>query len=81
MINVFAVALKGRVYFLFAEMKGISPINIAVFHEGNIGIITVVLFLKEAVVETGVDHKKDVIEIKGMSNGVLIEENLFLVLT
>ena len=80
MINVFAVALKGRVYFLFAEMESISPINIAVFHEGNIGIITVVLFLKEAVVETRVDHKKDVIEIKGMSNGMLIEENLFLVL-
>lgn len=80
MVNVLAVALKGGVYFLFAEMKSVGPIDIAIFHEGNIWIIAVVFFFEEAIVEAGVDHKKDVVEVEGMSDGMFVEEDLFFVL-
>lgn len=60
-------------------MEGISPVNVPVLHESDIGIIAVVFFLKETVVEARVDHKQDIVKIQGMSNGMFVEKDLFLV--
>jgi hypothetical protein len=72
MIYVFAVAFESRVYFLFAEMQGISPADISIFHEKNIGVIAVVLFLEDTVVETRIDHEKYIVEVERVSDRMLI---------
>lgn len=56
MINVLAVALKSRVDLLLAEVEGIGPVYVAVLHECDVGVVAVVLFLEETVVEARVDH-------------------------
>lgn len=55
-INVLAVALKGRVDLLLAEVQGIGPVYVAILHECDVGVIAVVLLLEETVIEAGVDH-------------------------
>lgn len=55
-INVLAVALKSRVDLLLAEVEGIGPVDVAVLHECDVGVVAVVLFLEETVVEARVDH-------------------------
>lgn len=57
MVDIFAVALKSRVNLLFAEMEGISPIDIPIFEQANIRITTVVFFLKDTIIEARIDHK------------------------
>jgi len=57
MVDIFAVALKSRVNLLFAEMEGISPIDIPIFEQANIRITTVVFLLKDAIIEARIDHK------------------------
>lgn len=37
-------------------MEGIGPADVSIFHEENVGVIAVVFFLEDAVVEAGVDH-------------------------
>jgi hypothetical protein len=61
MINVFAVAFKRRMYFLFAEVQGICPIYVSIFHQYNIGIITVILCLEETIVEARISHKSNIV--------------------
>ena len=56
-VDIFAVALKSRVNLLFAEMEGISPIDIPIFEQANIRITTVVFLLKDAIIEARIDHK------------------------
>lgn len=80
MINVLAVALEGRVNLLLAEVQGIGPVDVAILHECDVGVIAVVLLLEETVVEAGVDHQQDVVEVQGMGNCVLVQQDLLLIL-
>ena len=57
MVDIFAVALKSRVNLLFAELEGISLIDIPIFEQANIRITTVVFLLKDAIIEARIDHK------------------------
>lgn len=56
MVNVLAVALKGGVDLLLAEVKGIGPVYVAVLHECDVGVVAVVLLLEETVIQARVDH-------------------------
>ena len=78
MVDIFAVGFEGRMNFFLTKMQGISPADIPVFHEQDIGILTVVLPFEETVVKARVDHKDNIGQIKGVSNSVLIEQDLFL---
>lgn len=72
MIDVLAVALKGRVNLLLAEVEGVCPVYIPVFHEHYIRIATVVLHLEKTVIKAGVDHQQNIIQIQRVSNRMLI---------
>jgi hypothetical protein len=72
MINILTVALESRINLLFTEMKSISPADVSIFHEKDIRIITVIFGFEETVVKAGVSHENDVIEIEGVSDGMLI---------
>ena len=72
MIDIFAVALKCRMNFLFAEVKSICPVDVSIFHQYNVRVIAIVLGLEETVVEARVSHKSDVVEIKRMSDCMLV---------
>lgn len=61
-------------------MKGVGPIDVAVFHESDVWVSTVVSSFKEAVIKAGVNHQQYVVKVKGMSDGVLVKQNLFFVL-
>lgn len=64
MIDIFAVAFEGGVDLLLAEVEGIGPVDVAILHECDVGVVAVVLLLEEAVVEAGVDHEQDVVEVE-----------------
>lgn len=72
MVDIFAVTFEGRVYLLFAEVQSISPVDISIFHKQNVGIITVILGLEEAVVEARVGHQNDVIEVEWMGDCMFV---------
>lgn len=80
MIDVFAIALKGRVDLLLAEMQSISPVDVSILHECDVRVTAVVLLLEETIIEAGVDHEQDVVEVQRMSDGMFIEKDLFFVL-
>ncbi len=80
MVYVFAVAFEGGVDFLFAEVEGVSPVDVAVLHECDVGVIAVVFLLEEAVVKARVDHKEDVVEVERVGDCVLVQKDLLLVL-
>jgi hypothetical protein len=63
MIYVFAVALESRINLLSTEVQCIRPVYISIFHEDNVGVITIVLSFKETVVKARVNHESYVIEI------------------
>ena len=79
-VDVFAVAFEGGVYFLFAEVERIGPVDVPVLHEGDVGVCAVVAPFEEGVVEGGVHHQQDVVEIERVRDGVLVEQYLLLVL-
>ena len=61
-------------------MEGIGPADVSIFHEENVGVVAVVFFLEDAVVEAGVDHEEYVVEVEGVGDCVFVEQYLFLVL-
>lgn len=50
MIDIFAVALEGRVNLLFTKVKGISPVYVPILHQSNFGITAAIFSLEETVV-------------------------------
>ena len=80
MVDVLAVAFEGGVDLLLAEVERIGPVDVAILHECDVGVVAVVLLFEEAVVEAGVDHEEDVVEVQGMGDGVLVQQDLLLVL-
>lgn len=79
-IDVLAVAFEGGVDLLLAEVERIGPVDVAILHERDVGVVGVVLLLEEAVVEAGVDHEQDVVEVERMRDRVLVQQDLLLVL-
>ena len=57
MIDILAVALKGWKDLLFAEMKGVSPVDVPILEQTNIGIAAVVFLFEDAIIEAGIDHE------------------------
>lgn len=45
-------------------MQSVRPVDIAMFHQHNIGVRTVVLGFEQTVIEAGVDHQHDVVEVE-----------------
>ena len=64
MIDIFAIRFKGGVNFFLAEVKSISPADISMFHKENVRILTIIFLLEKTIVETGVDHEKNIAKIK-----------------
>lgn len=79
-VDVFAVALEGGVDLLFAEVQGIGPADVPVFHEGDVGVCAVVPSFEEGVVESGVHHQQNVVQVQRVRDGVLVEQDLLVVL-
>jgi len=73
MVNVLAIAFKSGVYFLFAEMKSISPAYVPVFHEKDVRVITIVFGFEKAVIEARIGHQHYIIEVKRMSDCVFVK--------
>lgn len=49
MVNIFAVALKVRIDFLFRKVQGLSPTDISWFQQSYLRVRTVVFSLKDTV--------------------------------
>lgn len=64
MVDILAIAFESRINLLFAEMQGISPIDVSVLHESDVGITTIVFFLENTIVETRIDHQQNVVKIQ-----------------
>lgn len=79
-VNVLAVRFEGVVQFLFAEMEGFCPGDVAVLEEHDVRVLTVVSLFEYAVVKAGVDHQQGVGEVEGVGDGVFIQQYLLLVL-
>ena len=52
MVNIFTVALKVRVNFLFGKMETICPVYVSTFEQSDFGVLAIVLFLECTVTET-----------------------------
>jgi hypothetical protein len=79
-VDVLAVALEGGVDLLLAEVQRIGPVDVAVLHERDVGVSAVVPALEETVVEAGVDHEQDVVQVERVRDGMFVEQDLLLVL-
>ena len=64
MVYIFAVGLKGRMYFFLTKMQGISPADIPILHEQYVGILTIIFLLKQAIIKTRIDHQNNISQIK-----------------
>ena len=62
--------------FLFAEVESISPADIPMFHEKNIGVLAIVFSFKKTVIEARINHEEDVTEVERMCDCVLVQKNL-----
>ena len=79
MIDILAIGLEGGVYFLSTKVHGITPIDIPILHEEDVGILAMVAWLPLTIIPTAVYHQENVAEVEGVGDGVLVEEDLLLV--
>lgn len=79
MVDILTVAFESSKQFLPAEVKGVCPGDAAVLQEKNVRVGAGVLFLKETVVEAGINHELSVVQVEGVRDGMLVQEDLLLV--
>lgn len=64
MKNIFAVILKMGIYFFLRKVKSICPVYLPTFQQCNRGILTIVVLLKVAIVQAGIEHQHQVIQVE-----------------